>query len=645
MHGRRIDSFLITDNLKLEIIHESNPYYAGEPVSLIVRIRHLGSQDELLSLKEGIKKLHQQNEPDEVDSLREEQKPTWSMRSLLDAFKGGPQDEGGLSQAERESNVRLQELISKQLQFHKPTDLMSGYMQMSGVFQFDPELVSEGKMKDAGSKMVGVNELWSQESVEGGVSASDWGGANGIDSSLAKYYNSKHIPSAVGLASMSEDRAGLNGEGNTVFTLGNMATGVEYGSVPIFLIPQTLLFSEINLEPGNVKSYRFRSANLPRNLAPTYNISKTLSITYSLEFGVSRLVHGEIKQHIIRVPITLAPYISSSGCQFTSTLDHAPLIMEPAEVKEIKQKVQSQKRPSATSLGHLSRRSSTFRGIHDKNDNADNVIRNFVNLVESNQDSFGNIEGLVDLQMERQFDEGKDTTDEISDNSQDHSEETLHRYTTKRVELVQDNISSLIALYSKSTETVPALKHKSNEIPQLTNLQKTYQINWNGQPITKVFLSKSFYTTADDIDLVLELSSNSPSMHRVSAVTVSLEGFELINRDYATDSKDMPMPHGNQVHESHRICFDTCERVPLKLLIPKTPMHQIPSQFRTDVFQFKWMLTFRFVLIPRSDTYLEQFYEDAKGTLLHAKDSLEGEGFSCHISVPILPAAHTFGGW
>ncbi|QLL31982.1 hypothetical protein HG536_0C01500 [Torulaspora globosa] len=638
MHGRRIDSFLITDNLRLEIIHESNPYYAGEPISLVVRIKHLGTQDELTSLKNGIKKLHQKIQTSEPDSLREEQKATWSMKSLLDAFKGGQQEDGDVSQAEKEVDERLQELISKQLQFHKPLELMSGYCQISGVFQFDPEIIDESKMKNVGSKMVGISDVLKQEN------GSDVSAFNGSDSSLAKYYNSKHNPLAVGTGSVVDEHAGLSGEGNAVFALGHMAGGVEYGSVPIFLIPQTLLFSEITLEPGKMKSYRFKSACLPRDLAPSYNISKNFAVSYNLEFGVSRLIHGEIKQHVIRVPITLAPYISSSGCQLTSSLDHPPSIFEPADVKEIKQKPHAQKRSSTTSLGHISRRSSTFMTTQAKNNDTGGAIRNFVSLVESNEDGFENIDDLVDSQIEKQFGEDKGASDELSNSFNDQSDESLRHYISKRAELVQNNVSRLVSLFGKG-ETGPEVNSKSDEIPQLTNLQKSYQINWNGQPITKLLLSKPFFTTSQDIDLVLELDSSLSSMHKVSAVNVSLESYELINRNYAADANALTKPRGHQIYECRTICFDECRRVPLKLLIPRNPTHQVPSQFKTDIFQFKWMLTLRFVLIPRSETYLERFYEDAKGTLLHAKETIEGESFLCHIPLIILPTAHTFGGW
>lgn len=643
MHGHRIDSFLITDNLRLEIVHESNPYYAGEPISLLIRIRHLGSQDELSSLKDGIRKLHQENEGKERNS-RDGEEPGWSMRSLLKAFK--TDDSGNAeSQAEREISARTQELISKQLQFHKPVDLISGYVQVSGVFNFDPEFINEGKMNEASAKVLGVDSLVNHTTGLK-TSFSSYEGTTGVvDNSLAKFFNSRHSVSSAGLNSTVDETVGLHNDENAILGLGNAASSIEYKSVPIFLIPQTLLFSELNLEPGKMNVYRFKSLDLPKELTPTYNISKNVSVVYNLELGVSRLVHGEIKQYTVRVPINVAPYVSESGCQLISSLNHNPHIMQPANIKEIKQKPHIQRMPSTPSIGYQSRRSSSFMGFQDKSDGPQKVIRNFVELVKSNQDSFKDIEDLVDSQLEKQFE--ADNDDEGgSNNMNDHSEDAINPYLQMKTDSVPNNISSLVSLYGNSAEGGPEVKPGLALVPQLENLRKMYQIKWNGQPITKLFLSKAFYTTSDDIDLIFEIDQEEPVMHKVSALTVSLESFELLNRDFAADLQSVGRPVGNQAYESHAICFDNCERIPIKILMPKTPMKQMPSQFKTDIFQFKWMLIIKFVLIPREkDATLEQFYEDAKGTLLHAKESIEGEDFSCHIPLPILPSAHSFGGW
>lgn len=639
MHGHRIDSFLITDNLRLEIVHESNPYYAGEPISLIVRIRHLGNQDELSSLKERIRQLHQQNEARERDN-QDEDGSTWSMRSILSAFKA---DENKISSSEldRDGMARTQELISKQVHFHKPVELISGFAQVSGVFQFDPEYIDEGKMKDASTKLVGVDGLKAVRS--NALSSSQDGNVGLADNSLAKYYNSNHSLSTTGLTSDLNDHSALNSEGDGLLGLGSLSAGMEYRTVPIFLIPQSLLFTEITLEPGKTRVYRFKSLELPKDLSPTYNISKNMSIVFTLEVGVSRLVHGEIKQHTIRVPITVAPYVTSSGCQYSSKLNHGSHIMDPANVKEIKQRIQFPRMPSTPSIGYASRRSSSLMGLQERKDCAEGVVRNFVELVKSNQDSFEDIDDLVDSQLSMQFEGDKDDEEE---NINGNSEESIRAYPEKKMDSVLNNISTLVTLYGNSTGYGPEVRPGLIAAPQLENLRKTYQIQWNGQPITRLFLSKSFYTTSDDIDLVLVFDPEKPPTHKVSALTVSLESFELLNREFAADLTTVSKPRSNQVYESHAICFDSCEKTPLKIVMPKTPMKQIPSQFKTDLFQVKWMLVIKFVLIPREDdTPLEQFYQDAKGTLLHAKESIEGEDFSCHIPVPILPSPHSFGGW
>lgn len=653
MHTHRIDSFLVTDNIRLEIVHESNPYFAGEPISLVVRLKHLGSQNELLNLKEGIRELHQQVErkqeqEEQRDNLREDEGRAWSMKSLLNAFKGENNTSTGgtgMSQAEFEKNSKIQEQISKQLQFHKSIDLISGYVQISGALQFDPEAIDESKLEHASTKKIGIDNFLNHATGDKlGAAIGDGTASNSEKGNLAKYFNSKYNASTIGLPTVYDERDGLKGDATPVFALGNMSTAVEYQQLPIFLIPQTLLFSEMLLEAGKTKSFRFKSNKLPNGLAPSYNISKNISIGYNFEFGVSRLVLGEIKQYSVRVPINISPYVNSVGSQYTSILNQTLIIMEPGNVKEFKQKPSAQKRPSTASLAPLSRRSSSFMGVQEKNDDAEKVIQNFITLVESNQNGFKDMDDLVESQVEMQF--PNYSSEETSNITAETTKDDQSIYTTKKSDLVSNNISNLYSLSTNYADGEPAPNAENGLIPQLTNLQKSYQINWNGQPITKLLLSKLFYTTSDDIDLVLQLDPNSPPLHKVSAVTVSLEAFEIINRKYAADVENLGRPHGTQVYESHAICFDTCDCIPVKMVLPKTPMNQLPSQFRTDVFQFKWMLILKFVLVPRvANISLEQFYEDKKGVLFHAKETLDGEEFSCHIPLPLLPSAHNFGGW
>lgn len=641
MHTHRIDSFLLTENLRLEIVHEANPFFAGEPISLVVRIRHLGSQNEYFTINEKIKELQQEIEnmrrerQQEVDNGHKEDSKPWIMKSLMKAFNADNHGED-LSKIGLEKHSKSIELLTKQLSFHKPVELISGYLQVSGVFQFDPEFLREFKMDKTSTNMSGMDGFMNH----GGDCQPGIHDKNDI----SKFINSKHSPSTVGLASISDERAGLLGEGNSLFAINNNDYNVDSRRTPILLIPQTLLFTEVVLEPGMSKVFRFKTSNLPLDLPPSYNISKNMNVNYNLEFGVSMLFVKDVRQSKIHVPISIAPYVTANGSQYTFKLNEKLIIMEPGVVKELKQKP-NQKRPSSSSIG-TPRRMSSFMLNQETNDHAKSVESNFVKLIKSNQNGDKDIEELVDLQMQMQF---KDLNqDDLSNTSNELSQNIDTSYSSRKPNSVANNISNLKSLNSKFFQDTSGedLEGVNNLVPQISNLQNFYQINWNGQPITKLTLSNPFYTTADDIDLVLTLDPSSPPLHKVSAVTVSLEAFELVNRDYASDSSKISKPQGNQVYEAHAICFDKCDSIPLKLIFPKTPMNQMPSQFRTDVFQFKWMLVFKFVLVPRIENInLEQFYEDKKGVLFHAKETLEGEEFSCHIPIPILPSSGNFGGW
>lgn len=100
------------------------------------------------------------------------------------------------------------------------------------------------------------------------------------------------------------------------------------------------------------------------------------------------------------------------------------------------------------------------------------------------------------------------------------------------------------------------------------------------------------------------------------------------------------------MYEKHFICFDECKSVSVKLLPPRSPTNQITGQFKTDVFQHKWMVGLKFVIIAKTESItLDQFYEDKKGILFHSKENLEGEEFTCYVPIPILCTSEDFMGW
>ncbi|CCD27009.1 Rgp1p NDAI_0J01170 [Naumovozyma dairenensis CBS 421] len=719
MHSHRIDSFLISDNLRLEIVHELNPYFAGEHISMVFRLRHLGKLQEYNNIKSrvteleaSLKKYHEEQERQQELLEKNKNDQRWSMKSFISAFKKDRKDAHGSIETKSEGpreppkiaieeptddetneahtetpregldhcpntkakddceppteidpsietkqnkldpalTERLIEQLHRQKSFHNPIDLISAYVQISGIFQFDPNVINESNFEPLESKIVGVDALSSRyNSHKTNDKTND---------KLSPYFNSNFNTITNGLLSFDYKHSdSLNGTSvNAVLDLGNIQNIPEkIKQFPILLIPQTLLFSEIFLEPGEVKTFYFKSSKLPKDLCPTYTSSRNISLNYSMEFGTTRINNDDMIPYVVQVPIQIAPFINEKGYQYTSVINKKPYILKAGSIKEVRRAQNKRKISTASTVSFSGRRNSSLKGssISDNHENIGKVTQNFIKLVEMNQNGMKHIEELVDLQLEVQFPSENDN----SENENNITKEEME-FLDKHTYSVKNNISSLklsAASFNMDTDinnnggddnsNPQTVENKATSLqPQLLNLQKKYLISKNGHLLARLTFPKLFFTTSDDIDLIVTLVSNPESKKKVTAITVALESFELINPKYNVKSLgDSPVPKRERICESHAICFDGCDSVPFKLVIPKTPMSQLPTQFKTDIFQFKWTLSLKFVLVDGKENVIQQkFYEDKKGALFHSNETVEGEFFQCHVPIILLPSSTVF---
>ncbi|KOH00983.1 Rgp1p [Saccharomyces eubayanus] len=661
MRAHRVDTFLIRENVRLEIIHESNSYFGGEHISIAFRFKHLGSQHDFFNLKEQLctldktveEKLQQQASLQENEESNAENK-TWSMKSLLGAFRKTSNTDDATDVQNMEmlnKNRVLREKIQKQLHFHQPLSLISGYVQISGVFQYDSEVIAQSKFKQNEIKMVGLDILSGHGTKY--VAASEDGDRLKGNRNLTKYFNSDFSNVTNGLLSPEITSTGAISSYSEPVLVNSNDTSIRV--LPLLLIPQTLLFSEISLEPGEVRTFYFKSTKLPKDICPSYSSSKIVSINYTLEVGVDVLSDDNIKPFSNKVPIVIAPYISPNAEQYTSHFDKPPIILKAGNIKELKPRPFTRKVSTASAISFGRRKSSIIGPPLEDNKSVDRIKKSFIELVESNQSGSRDIDELVDLQMEVQFGKDEDSSDPEPNDSRFSNEmaisadsSTASNSITKRrkSESVRNNISNL-GQQAWNDVSLVKTDNNSNILPQLVNLQNAYQINRNNESMAKVSLSAPFFKTTDDIDMVIELDSITTPLLKVTSLTVSLESFEIVNPKYKTEGKRMgSKPKGNAVYEKHFICFDECKSVSVKLLPPRSPTSQITGQFKTDVFQHKWMIGLKFAIVAKTNNItLNQFYEDKKGVLFHSKETLEGEEFSCYVPVPILASSEDFMGW
>ncbi|CAR25147.1 Rgp1p [Lachancea thermotolerans CBS 6340] len=605
MRNYQLDTQNVAGNVKLEVIYEANPCFAGECVQAVLRLRHLGSPQIRDRLDIEMQALKQGNE--ESSDSAEDGGNQGLMSTFFRSFNK--------DQKAREVQIRQKRSrLEKDLEFHRSVSLTSCYVQIFGLFRYDPETLAPLQSDNSGSKLVGTGSL-----KISGRKKSNSEGLGGI-----LFANLDDVA-----------RESMTGKKQ------------ELQKKPILLVPQTLVFSEIMLEPGEVRSFQFRSPRLPPDLPPSYKTSKNFKIQYYLNFGLTKIGSKGLTPFNTDFQIHVCPFVDAQIRQFTSKLDAGITILAPGRVKEVKDAQRSRRKSSSSIL--LRRRSSAQSvNFSESVSEGPKISKDlFKKLIQSrfSSDEFNDdIEGLVDKIMECQFETNNYESSEGEDTNSSQPQ------VRKDMGSVRENLNQLYNGTADITNTEEneneAQNGSTGPLPQIKSLQKEFIINRNGEFVGKVRLANSFYTTSDDIDLAIDLANE--GRFKISAVTTSLKAFELINPKYATEALSASIKQQGQVMDENRaICFEETPTLHIKLLPHRSPTNQITSQFRTDVFQFKWMLCLKFVLLNRveNEVFVEEFYGDKNGSLSHAKQSLDGEVFSCHIPLTILPSSKNFGAW
>lgn len=661
MHGHRIDSFLIADNVRLEIVHESNPYYAGEHVSLVVRVRHLGSVEKYSVFKEKIDDLHRDleniidNSSSIVSENNDDSRGTWSMGSLFNVLKRDNQAEINLEA--QEEHERHTEYVTKQLEYHKPVELMAGFIQVLGLFQYSPDTIDDSSFDTSSNKLMYLNQSARPQSdtSKGPNSAGNnrvelsSDAINGQQTDVTESHVNlrKYFQSSFKFGPRDPD-AMFDSSEIPVFDVKDYFE--EFVNLPFLIIPQSLLFPELTLQPGEVKSFHFKSEKLPNDICPSYNNSENFAVNYYVEFGVNRVESSAIKPLFIKTPIYVSPLVTSNGCQYTSELGTKTCIMEPAGIREVLQSQSMKRKYSTDTTGSFGRRKSSISLKHDRSSSdIDSLKKSFVDIIRKSGTE-EDIEELIETQLNIQFGKEEETSPspDISNVGGEKNSDDSKVIFNHNMNSTKKNIATLRRTVSELTTMAADSSLPSDELlkPQLTNAQDNYIINRNGQHIATVFFSKLFYTTTDDIDISIRLANNVD--FKVSGITATLQLMEMINVSFLADSaKEMAKkPNIRTVATSHAACYDETSDVSFKLTIPKTPMHLMPSQFISNVFQVKWSVSVRFILIPKSDaSIMQEFYEDKKGVLCHSLDTIEGEEFECTIPMVILATDSDLAGW
>ncbi|GAB7352810.1 hypothetical protein MBLNU459_g3426t1 [Dothideomycetes sp. NU459] len=179
-----------------------------------------------------------------------------------------------------------------------PETLMMGYAKTMGFFTLDGSLINQAPFEEVKRKGV--------------VGGQGGGGVVGVERSKRE----SGLFGAFGWGNIGESLGGLLG-GGEMSSIKEMRGLANDKAIPLLSTPQSILFVDLSLEPGQSKSYTYRF-QLPRGLPPTYK-GRAIKVHYHLTIGVQRpgrLSDQQVKH--VDVPFRVLGSVNSQG----ETLGH-----------------------------------------------------------------------------------------------------------------------------------------------------------------------------------------------------------------------------------------------------------------------------------------------------------------------------------
>lgn len=175
-----------------------------------------------------------------------------------------------------------------------PETLMMGYAQVQGSFILDGSLVNQGPFEEV-----------KRRGVLGGQGG---GGVVGVE----RKKRDSGLFGAFGWNNIGESIGGLLG-GGELSSIKEMRSMANSRAIPLLTTPQSVLFVNLQLKPGESRKYSFKFT-LPKGLPPTHK-GRAIKVSYNIIIGVQRpSSNTEQRIRSIHVPFRV---FGTVGCKYT----------------------------------------------------------------------------------------------------------------------------------------------------------------------------------------------------------------------------------------------------------------------------------------------------------------------------------------
>lgn len=176
----------------------------------------------------------------------------------------------------------------------QPEVLMMGYAQVMGSFTLDGSLINQAPFEEVKRKGV--------------VGGQGGGGVVGVERTKRE----SGLFGALGWSNIGESIGGLLGssEPSSIREMRGMASSK---TVPLITTPQSILFVDLQLAPGESRRYSY-SFTLPRGLPPTHK-GRSMKVVYHLTIGTQRPGSAARDQQVkhVEIPFRVFGSVNSRG--------------------------------------------------------------------------------------------------------------------------------------------------------------------------------------------------------------------------------------------------------------------------------------------------------------------------------------------
>lgn len=485
-----------------------------------------------------------------------------------------PQQSGRVQQwgvhARRISNIAT-------INQHKaPEILMMGYAQIHGSFTLDGSLVNQAPFEEVKRK---------------GVLGGQGGGVIGIETSK----RDSGLLRGFGWGSIGESLGGLLG-GGELSSIKDMRGIASSKSVPLLSTPQSILFVDLRLAPGESRSYKY-SFRLPRGLPPSHR-GKAIKIMYNLVIGTQR-PGGTKEQQVksVEIPFRILGSVNGHG----ELLGHD--LMSPYIILRDRARIQSL--DGATPNSSISSQPSKFIKTIDTPQSTEDDFLAYVDdlLIRPRQNSSLGLLSPTEARASRR--------------------------------------PSFVTEPSSAKEAIDLAILRSNLATDSQYSANRFEISRNGSRVAVVMLARPAYRLGETVIAAIEFTGAEIPCYALHA---SLETSERVDGAIALRSEASIHRVTRKIHASYSEAALFARRIVFSPTIPSTAT---PS-FITSGVSLDWKILIEFVT-PRFEDLenskmihgqelLEEISRDDRGVILAAVERIECESFEVVVPLRVYGA-------